>query len=129
MASMGTTTKKTSGQQPSGGGVGAPSSRRLLDLAQVIRSKNAGPFEVTFDIMFEDEATYRMVRDSGVITRKLIAKLYNISENAVLVCRPYDPARAIKITLRRPVSSGDVGDSDVYGCQQHVPLTSIEIPV
>ena len=45
----------------------------------------------------------------------------------VLVCRPYDPAVAFKITLRRPVSSGDIEDRDVYGCQQHVPLTSIEI--
>ncbi len=103
--------------------------RRILDLAQVIRSKNAGPFEVTFDIMFDSAKNYRMVRDSGVITRKLIARLYGISDNAVLVCRPYDPAQAIKITIRRPVSSGDIGDSDVYGCQQHVPLTAISVPV
>ena len=101
---------------------------KILDLAQVIRSKNAGPFELTFDIMFEDPAAYERVKKSGVITAALIAKLYRISHNQVLVCRPYDPALAFKITIRRPVSSGDLGESDVYGCQQHVPLTMIEVP-
>lgn len=100
----------------------------ILDLATVIRSKNAGPFEVTFDIMFEDPAIYERVRDSGVFTRSLVAGLYGVSENAVLVCMPYDPARAIKITLRRRIGSGDFGDSDVYGCQQHIPLTRVDIP-
>lgn len=101
---------------------------RLAELANVIRSKNAGPFELTFDIMFDDEETYRQVRDSGVIDKRLVADLYRISHNEVLVCTPYDPARAIKITIRRPLSSGDFGETDVYGCQQHVPLTTIEIP-
>jgi hypothetical protein len=103
-------------------------TQTILDLATVIRSKNAGPFELTFDILFEDPAKYAVVKRSGVITRQLIARLYNISENTVLVCRPYDPALAFKITIRRPIGSGDIGESDVYGCQQHVPLTTIEIP-
>lgn len=103
-------------------------STRILDLAQVIRSKNAGPFELTFDIMFEDPAAYERVKKSGAINAALVARLYKISHNQVLVCRPYDPALAFKITIRRPVSSGDLGESDVYGCQQHVPLTMIEVP-
>ena len=102
---------------------------KMLDLAKVIRSKNAGPFELTFDIMFDSARRYQAVKNSGVITSKLVAKLYRISHNEVLVCRPYDPALAFKITIRRPVGSGDLGDSDVYGCQQHVPLTSIEVPL
>jgi len=71
---------------------------------------------------------YQRVEKNAVITPALIGKLYWISNNHVLVCRAYDPAQAIKITIRRPVSSGDLGESDVYGCQQHVPLTTIEIP-
>jgi hypothetical protein len=101
---------------------------KITELAKVIRSKNAGPFEITFDIMFDDAGIYEKVKNSGIITSKLIAKLYNISHNEVLVCRPYDPAQAFKITIRRPIGSGDLMESDVYGCQQHVPLTSIEIP-
>jgi hypothetical protein len=46
----------------------------------------------------------------------------------VLVCKPFDAALAFKITIRRPVASGDLMDTDVYGCQQHVPLTAILVP-
>ena len=41
---------------------------------------------------------------------------------------PYDVAYAIKITIPRLVPSGDPGDTDVYGAQQHAPLLDIEIP-
>ena len=34
----------------------------------------------------------------------------------------FDPAYAVKITMRRPIGSGALGESDVYGAQQHVPL-------
>ena len=37
---------------------------RLYDLALVCRSKNAGPFQVTIDLMFDDEAAYRRVLSS-----------------------------------------------------------------
>ncbi len=100
----------------------------LGEYATVIRSKNAGPFELTFDIMFDNREAYETIRLSGVITARLVAQLYGISDNEVLVCRAYDPALSFKITIRRPVSSDDFGESDVYGCQQHVPLTGIEIP-
>lgn len=100
---------------------------RLIDLASVLRSKNAGALLCTLDVMFEEEATYRRVRDSGVLTAELIAKLYGISDNAVSII-PYDVAYAIKITIPRLHKSGDPDDSDIYGAQQHAPLLDIEIP-
>jgi hypothetical protein len=100
----------------------------LAKIAKVIRSKNAGPFELTFDVMFDDPALYDRVKRAGVITPERIAAAYRVPLADVLVCRPYDPAVAFKITIRRPISSGDILDTDVYGCQQHVPLTALEIP-
>ena len=47
----------------------------IINLASVIRSKNAGPFEVTFDIIFKDKETYEKVKKTKVITKELIAKL------------------------------------------------------
>jgi len=102
--------------------------QRLDEIAKVIRSKNAGPFELTFDVMFDDPAAYERVKKSGVINAQRIAQAYRVRADDVLVCRPYDPAAAFKITIRRPVGSGDLEDRDVYGCQQHVPLTMIEVP-
>ncbi|MBR4939765.1 MAG: DUF4387 family protein, partial [Burkholderiaceae bacterium] len=30
----------------------------LIDIASVIRSKNSGPYELTFDVIFKDFETY-----------------------------------------------------------------------
>jgi hypothetical protein len=97
-------------------------------IAKVIRSKNAGPFEITFDIMFDDPAVYERVKRSGVIEPVRIAAAYRIPPADILVCKPFDAALAFKVTIRRQVSSGDILDTDVYGCQQHVPLTGIVVP-
>jgi hypothetical protein len=99
---------------------------RVVDLARVVRSKNAGALLVTLDLMFPDEASYTRVRDSGVVTPRRIAELYGVSENSVQVI-PYDVAWAIKITLPRRMPSGDPADSDVYGAQQHAPLFSLSV--
>lgn len=100
---------------------------RIAELARVVRSKNAGALYVTLDVMFDDEPTYRRVRDSGALAPAPIARLYGVSHNAVMVI-PYDVAWAIKITIPRPVPCGDPGDNDVYGAQQHAPLLDVEVP-
>ena len=99
------------------------------ELAKVIRSKNAGPFELTFDILFDDPEVYRAVKESGAITRQRVARQFGISDNEVLVCMAYDPAVAFKITLRRRFGAGDSMESDMTGSQQHTPLTTMEIPL
>jgi hypothetical protein len=40
----------------------------------------------------------------------------------------YDTASAIKITIPRPVISGDIDDTDVFGGQQYGPLVDLEVP-
>jgi hypothetical protein len=102
-------------------------SRRLRDIASVIRSKNAGPFEVSIDIMFEDDALYERACASPGLSKSEIARRYKIAGDHVLDVIHYRPARAIKINLLRPVSSGSVGDRDVYGAQQYVPLLDVEL--
>jgi Domain of unknown function (DUF4387) len=100
---------------------------KLIDLANVLRSKNAGALLCTLDVMFESEAVYKRVRDSGVLTQALIAEKYGVSANEVSII-PYDVAYAIKITIPRLVPSGHFGDTDIYGAQQHGPLLDIEVP-
>lgn len=100
----------------------------LYELAKVLRSKNSGPFEITYDIIFSDEETYERVKNSNVITKERIATLYNIDVSDISVLVYYDPALAVKITTKRSVDSGSIGDMDVYGAQQHAPLMGIQIP-
>lgn len=104
-------------------------SVKLTEVAEVIRSKNSGPYELTLDIMFRDWETYRLVKAQGVINPELIARLYRVPVEQVLSVIHFDPAKAIKATLVRPRPSGALGETDVYGAQQHAPLLEIEIPV
>ena len=101
---------------------------KLKDLASVLRSKNAGAFQITFDIMFADKATYEKVKQTGVINSDLFARLYKVPVEKVQFTE-YDAAYAFKGTIPRRISSGDVGDTDVYGAQQHAPLLDVEVPV
>jgi hypothetical protein len=98
---------------------------RLIDVAGVIRSKNAGPYELTLDIIFTDRSVYDTVVATDAISRELISRLYRISEADVLELVAFDPAAAIKITIRRPRTAGDIGETDVYGAQQHAPLLDL----
>ena len=100
----------------------------IKDVALVCKSKNAGPFELTIDVVFGDDETYRRVKATGVLSPALFARLYNVPEEHVLFT-PYDAARAFKATLPRLVPSGDFGDTDVYGCQQHAPLLDVDLPI
>jgi hypothetical protein len=102
---------------------------RLGDLARVLRSKNSGPFELTLDIIFDDAEKYERVKESGVIDRNLVCSLYGIPPEEVYHLVFFDPALAIKITIKRPIESGGIGDTDVYGAQQHAPLFDVSIPV
>jgi hypothetical protein len=100
---------------------------KLGDLAQLMRSKNAGPFTLTFDIMFETEETFRRVCASQALTKRSFAALYKLPAEDVLFFE-HEAARAIKISIPRPYVQGDRDDGDAYGGQQHAPLVDIEIP-
>ena len=97
----------------------------LSEIAEVIRSKNAGPFVVTFDVLFTTEADYNAVEAAGLVTRRVVSELYGVSENELLSFEFYPFARAIKFSIKRPVGSGAPGDADVYGAQQHAPLLDL----
>ena len=100
---------------------------RLRDLAKLIRSKNAGPFLLTFDIMFEYQEVYEKVRDSGVINKEMISALYQTAVDDVHLVN-YDAAYAIKFTIPRPAFQGEIEDRDVFGGQQYAPLVDLEVP-
>jgi hypothetical protein len=102
---------------------------KLGDLASVMRSKNAGPFQVTIDVMFANAADYQRVLGSSSFTAAEVARRYRIDESDVSVI-PFERVHAIKITIPRrwgSRGSGSAGDRDVYGAQQHGPLVDLEI--
>lgn len=101
---------------------------KLGELANTIRSKNAGVNQVTFDIIFKNEADYRRVQRSGVLTHDSVARFFGIPRERISDFVEFDVANAIKFTIYRTRPNGSPGDWDVLGCQQYGPLLEIEIP-
>ena len=100
--------------------------RRLKEIASLIRSKNAGPFVLTFDIMFSSQKDYDDVARSGALSRNAFAELYRCPVESVRFFECPN-ALAFKFSIPRPITQGDLGDGDMHGGQQHAPL--MEIPV
>lgn len=100
---------------------------RLGDMAKLIRSKNAGPFVLTIDVMFEDRAAFDRVSASGVLNESDMARVFGVAEADVAVFT-VPAALAIKVSLPRPVPSGAIHDTDVFGAQQYAPLVDLEVP-
>lgn len=99
----------------------------LHKLAKVVRSKNSGPFEITFDVIFDNLATYEKVKASGALTVEGICKLYGVEPDQIVTFMFFDPAKAFKLTLKRSWAQGSVGERDTFGAQQHAPLLDVEV--
>ena len=95
--------------------------KNLLQAARIIRSKNSGPYELTLDIMFNDRRYFDLFREKKVIDEALITRLYRIPAEDILGILFFEPALAVKITMKRRIPSGGLGDGDIYGAQQHAP--------
>lgn len=94
------------------------------DLSERVRSKNAGPFWLTFDVFLSDAEAYRTAVASRAINAEAIAKAYNVSADTVQIFELPDLA-AIKVSFPRPVTQGSTHDRDMHAGQQHVPLASL----
>jgi len=98
----------------------------LHDEALIIRSKNAGPFSVTIDIMTDTDEKFARLLNAPAFTAERIGALYHVPAVEVKI-HPAKRMRTVKVTMPRNICSGAPGDSDVYGSQQHFPLAAIEI--
>ena len=98
--------------------------KRLIDYTKILRSKNAGPLFITFDLIFNTREDMEHV--SSLINLDDVAKAYGIDKSKISILR-YDVVNSIKITFPRKNISGSLEDNDIYGAQQHMPLANILI--
>ena len=98
--------------------------KKLIDYTKILRSKNAGPLFITFDLIFNTKEDMEYVAKR--LTKVHVSKAYDVSEEKIDII-PYEVVNSIKITFPRKNISGSLEDSDIYGCQQHVPLADITI--
>ncbi len=99
----------------------------LGTIAQLIRSKNAGPFWITLDVFLTDDTDYHRVSAPGVLDEAIIARLYQVPAGQIRIFR-LPRLRAIKISFPRRTPQGSFTDRDIHAGQQHIPLASVRIP-
>lgn len=107
--------------------------RTLSDLARVLRSKNAGPFDITIDVIFATAAQYEAVERSGVLSREAVAAALGIAQSDIVWLGFFEPALAFKVTIPRvrrgkKAAAGGFMENDVHGSQQHLGLATLELP-
>jgi hypothetical protein len=91
--------------------------------AKVLRSKNAGPFVITLDVIFGTRADFEGVRAN--ITRAALAQVYAVPLEDVLGVDFVPELKAMKASFKRTLPSGHPGDSDCYGMNQEQPLARL----
>ncbi|MCO5131580.1 MAG: DUF4387 family protein [Xanthobacteraceae bacterium] len=104
-------------------------TQRLLDMAVVIRSKDAGINRLTFDVIFTSVENYEAALHSNVFARENIAKILNIPLSRVVGTFYVDTCSAIKISIDRPNISASIDERDVFGAQQQSVIESLNIPI
>jgi hypothetical protein len=99
----------------------------LGDLAQLVRTKNAGPFWMTVDVFFHNHTDYTRVTDAAVLTQQILAERYGVDPTSVRLF--HLPAiNVIKASFSRRTTQGSFADRDIHAGQQHVPLLALPVP-
>lgn len=92
----------------------------IKDKIWVLRSKNAGPFAITFDVVFKDPENYEKAKTT--LNEAMICEAFQIPAKDFLSFDSFDDLSAIKVSIRRRQTSGHPGDSDCYSMNQEEPF-------
>ena len=79
--------------------------------------------------LFDDEPAFLAVVAADVINPDNVAALFGVDRAQVSSIHVLPEGLAIKLTLLRPRPQCSAGETDVYGCQQHVPLMTLPVPL
>ena len=97
----------------------------LREIAQKVRSKNAGPFWITIDIFCGDRAAFERVRD-GLETSAVAKQL----GTPLQTLKRFDIAElnVVKVSIPRPDVQGTIRDRDLHGAALAPLVAEMEIP-
>lgn len=105
----------------------------LWDLAAVLRSKNAGPFDISLDVMFKTKEDFHAVKNSKFLSAENVSRALDIDKKDIVWMGFFEPALAFKVTIPRfrggkKTPAGSFMENDVHGSQQHVGLGTMNLP-
>lgn len=96
------------------------------DVCHHVRSKNSGPYWVTFDLFFKDADAFSRYADSPALGPQVIERLFNA--DPALVKRFSVPGlNVVKISYARSSPQGGMVERDMHCGQQFVRLLDVEL--
>ena len=103
-------------------------THRLLDMAVVIRSKDAGINRLTFDIIFTSGENYEAALRSNVFSKDNVARILRLPAERVVGTFFVDTCNAIKISIERPNISASRTSATCSARSSNPPSTAHRIP-
>lgn len=98
----------------------------VKDVCRHVRSKNAGPFWVTFDLFFKDRESFERYCDSKALGPELFARLYG-TDPALVKRFPVSSLNMVKISYPRSSPQGGVVERDMHSGQQFVRILDAKL--
>ena len=99
---------------------------KVRDVCSHVRSKNAGPYWVTFDLFFDGPDMFRRYHDNPALSPDLFARLYG-TDPASVKRIAVDSLNMVKISYARATPQGGVEERDMHSGQQYVRLLNVEL--
>lgn len=99
---------------------------KVTDVCRYVRSKNAGPYWITVDFFFADDAMFEAYSDSDAFSEAELAKVLGTDTDQIKKDRLPELA-VIKLSYPRPAPQGGIVERDMHGGQQYVRLLDVEV--
>jgi hypothetical protein len=99
---------------------------KVREVCSSVRSKNAGPYWVTIDMVFRDDAAFETYAHSPELGRGAFARLYEVPEDQ---CKLFlvPSLRVLKVSFPRRHPQGGMVERDMHAGQQYVRLLDLEL--
>ncbi|SFW21485.1 DUF4387 domain-containing protein [Pseudomonas sp. NFACC04-2] len=99
---------------------------KLRDVCRHVRSKQAGPFWITFDIFFNGPENFERYSDCAALSPAQFASLYGTDpERVKRIAVPN--LEMVKISYPRTTPQGGMVERDMHAGQQYVRLLDVVI--
>jgi hypothetical protein len=99
---------------------------KVIDVCRYVRSKNAGPFWITLDLMFRDAGAFDRYARSPSLDAATIAGLYGVDATQIKHFALRD-LLVLKISYPRAVPQGGALERDMHGGQQYVRILDLDL--
>lgn len=93
----------------------------VKDVCRHVRSKVAGPFWVTIDLMFDSQESYDRYAESPALSAEAIGAIYQVDPGSIAIY-PVPQLKVLKISYPRRSPQGSTVERDLHSGQQYVYL-------